>query len=76
MVEARSSFQPNSRRAASWSGSSNDSFSQPHKDTGIKLPGEQLSIPPSSFTPSDHHPLMQMPVNGGGSFDELQEVEL
>lgn len=76
MVEADSSFQSNSRRTASWSGSFNDSFSPPLKNAEIKTLGEQLGIGPSSFLPSDHPPLIQMPMNGGGSFDELQEVEL
>ncbi|OWM86435.1 hypothetical protein CDL15_Pgr021522 [Punica granatum] len=76
MVDAHSSFQSNSRRTASWSGSFNDSFNHPPKGADIRPLGEQLGMPPSSFMPSDRSPLSRMPVNGGGSFDELQEVEL
>ncbi|KAK4746538.1 hypothetical protein SAY87_012850 [Trapa incisa] len=76
MVEANSSFQTNWRRTASWSGSFNDSYSNPHKNAGIKTISEQLGFDPSSFMPTDPPPPMQMPVNGGGNFDELQGVEL
>ncbi|KAK4786778.1 hypothetical protein SAY86_010611 [Trapa natans] len=76
MVEANSSFQTNSRRTASWSGILNNSYSTPPNNAGVKTLAEQLGYDPLSLMPTDHLTPMQMPVNGGGSFDELQEVEL
>ncbi|CAN4075993.1 unnamed protein product [Withania somnifera] len=60
-----------SRRTASWSGSFPDS---PNK-SDIKPPGSGLSMPPSSFMPSDANS-MHSSMNGGSFSDDLHEVDL
>ncbi|KAH0742058.1 hypothetical protein KY290_035101 [Solanum tuberosum] len=68
-----SSLSANSRRTASWSGSFPDAFS-PNKSE-IKPPGSRLSMPPSSFMPSDVNS-MHSSLNGGSFSDDLHEVDL
>ncbi|KAH0649140.1 hypothetical protein KY285_034388 [Solanum tuberosum] len=68
-----SSLSANSRRTASWSGSFPDAFS-PNKSE-IKPPGSRLSMPPSSFMPSDANS-MHSSTNGGSFSDDLHEVDL
>ncbi|KAG5630700.1 hypothetical protein H5410_002417 [Solanum commersonii] len=70
---AASSLSANSRRTASWSGSFPDSFS-PNKSE-IKPLGSRLSMPPSSFMPSDVNS-MHSSTNGGSLSDDLHEVDL
>ncbi|XP_075086584.1 protein transport protein SEC16B homolog [Nicotiana tabacum] len=61
-----------SRRTASWSGSFPDAYS-PNKSE-VKPPGSRLSMPPSSFMPSDTNSMHSM--NGGSFGDDLHEVDL
>ncbi|KAH0781327.1 hypothetical protein KY290_000925 [Solanum tuberosum] len=68
-----SSLSANSRRTASWSGSFPDAFS-PNKSE-IKPLGCRLSMPPSSFMPSDVNS-MHSSTNGGSLSDDLHEVDL
>ncbi|KAL3329564.1 hypothetical protein AABB24_033755 [Solanum stoloniferum] len=68
-----SSLSANSRRTASWSGSFPDAFS-PNKSE-IKPLGSRLSMPPSSFMPSDVYS-MHSSMNGGSLSDDLDEVDL
>uniref|UniRef100_M1AXM2 Protein transport protein sec16 n=1 Tax=Solanum tuberosum TaxID=4113 RepID=M1AXM2_SOLTU len=68
-----SSLSANSRRTASWSGSFPDAFS-PNK-AEIKPLGSRLSMPPSSFMPSDVNS-MHSSTNGGSLSDDLHEVDL
>ncbi|XP_055819680.1 protein transport protein SEC16B homolog [Solanum dulcamara] len=67
------SLLANSRRTASWSGSFPDAYS-PNKSE-IKSPGSRLSMPPSSFMPSDANS-MHSSTNGGSFSDDLHEVDL
>ncbi|XP_027359993.1 protein transport protein SEC16B homolog [Abrus precatorius] len=62
-----------SRRAASWSGSFNDSFSPP-KMGEIKPLGEALGMPPSTYMPDQS--LMHTPMKSSSFGEDLQEVEL
>ncbi|XP_060179945.1 protein transport protein SEC16B homolog isoform X2 [Lycium barbarum] len=62
-----------SRRTASWSGSFPNAYS-PNKSEP-KLPGSRLSMPPSSFMPSDASS-MHSSTNGGSFSDDLHEVDL
>ncbi|KAL0446307.1 UNVERIFIED_CONTAM: protein transport protein SEC16A [Sesamum latifolium] len=66
------SSSAHSRRTASWSGSFNDSFSDPNS-ADMKPLGEVLGMHPSQFMPSDPS-VSRSPVSGGG--DDLHEVEL
>ncbi|KAK4729040.1 hypothetical protein R3W88_022028 [Solanum pinnatisectum] len=68
-----SSVSADSRRTASWSGSFPDAFS-PNKSE-IKPLGSRLSMPPSSFMPSDVNS-MHSSMNGGSLSDDLHEVDL
>ncbi|KAH0643630.1 hypothetical protein KY289_034604 [Solanum tuberosum] len=68
-----SSLSANSRRTASWSGSFPDAFSPNRSE--IKPPGSRLSMPPSSFMPSDVNS-MHSSANGGSFSDDLHEVDL
>ncbi|WMV08595.1 hypothetical protein MTR67_001980 [Solanum verrucosum] len=68
-----SSLSANSRRTASWSGSFPDAFS-PNKSE-IKPLGSRLSMPPSSFMPSDVNS-MHSSTYGGSLGDDLHEVDL
>ncbi|KAK4729043.1 hypothetical protein R3W88_022031 [Solanum pinnatisectum] len=68
-----SSLSANSRRTASWSGSFPDAFSPNRSE--IKPPGSRLSMPPSSFMPSDVNS-MHSSANGGSLSDDLHEVDL
>ncbi|KAK6803058.1 hypothetical protein RDI58_000842 [Solanum bulbocastanum] len=68
-----SSLSANSRRTASWSGSFPDAFS-PNKSE-IKPRGSRLSMPPSSFMPSDVNS-MHSSTNDGSLSDDLHEVDL
>ncbi|KAH0729822.1 hypothetical protein KY285_000823 [Solanum tuberosum] len=68
-----SSLSANSRRTASWSGSFPDAFS-PNKSE-IKPLGSRLSMPPSSFMPSNVNS-MHSSTNGGSLSDDLREVDL
>ncbi|XP_055819679.1 protein transport protein SEC16B homolog [Solanum dulcamara] len=72
-VAGTSSLSANSRRTASWSGSFSDAYS-PNKSE-IKSPGSRLSMPPSSFMPSDANS-MHFSTNGGSFSDDLHEVDL
>ncbi|KAK4761593.1 hypothetical protein SAY87_029477 [Trapa incisa] len=74
MVDAHSTVQPSSRRTVSWSGNFNDIYS-PNKNAGMRPHGERLIMPPLTLMPGGPPPI-QTPTNGGGSLDELQEVEL
>ncbi|KAK4422899.1 protein transport protein SEC16B [Sesamum alatum] len=69
-----SSLVPHSRRTASWSGSFNDSFSDPNRPD-IKPLGEVLGMHPSSFMPTDPS-VVRPSMSGGGVGDDLHEVEL
>ncbi|CAN1748204.1 Protein transport protein SEC16B homolog [Linum perenne] len=60
-----------SRRAASWSGSFNNSFSPP-KTTETQ---SSYGMQPSSFMPVEPPAMTRVPTNGS-SFGDLQEVEL
>ncbi|KAL0409369.1 UNVERIFIED_CONTAM: protein transport protein SEC16A [Sesamum radiatum] len=66
------SSSAHSRRTVSWSGSFNDSFSDPNS-ADIKPLGEVLGMHPSQFMPS-HHSGARSSVRGGG--DDLPELEL
>ncbi|XP_004244711.1 protein transport protein SEC16B homolog [Solanum lycopersicum] len=68
-----SSLSANSRRTASWSGSFPDALSANKSE--LKPLGSRLSMPPSSFIPSDVN-LMHSSTNGGSLSDDLQEVDL
>ncbi|KAL3360310.1 hypothetical protein AABB24_013643 [Solanum stoloniferum] len=68
-----SSLSANSRRTASWSGSFPDAFSPNRSE--IKPPGSRLSMPSSSFMPSDVNS-MHSSANGGSFSDDLHEVDL
>ncbi|KAK6781481.1 hypothetical protein RDI58_019277 [Solanum bulbocastanum] len=68
-----SSLSANSRRTASWSGSFPDAFSPNKSET--KPLGSRLSMPPSSFMPSDVNS-MHSSMNGGSLSDDLHEVDL
>ncbi|XP_061365661.1 protein transport protein SEC16B homolog [Gastrolobium bilobum] len=64
-----------SRRAASWSGSFNDSFSPP-KMGEIKPRGEALGMsPPSTYMP-DQSSVMRTSTKSSSFGEDLQEVEL
>ncbi|CAN4075996.1 unnamed protein product [Withania somnifera] len=68
-ISSRSAY---SWRTASWSGNFPDAFS-PNKSE-VKPPGAGLSMPSSSFMPSDAN---SMHSSNGGSFsDDLHEVDL
>ncbi|KAL6550273.1 hypothetical protein OROMI_020761 [Orobanche minor] len=73
------SFSVHSRRAASWSGSFNDSFSPPsERAQGGKPLGDVLAMQPmqpSSFMTSDPSSVHSS-MNGGSFGDDLHEVEL
>ncbi|KAK7406260.1 hypothetical protein VNO78_07883 [Psophocarpus tetragonolobus] len=62
-----------SRRAASWSGSLNDSFTPP-KSGNIKHLGETSGMPPTRFMPDES--LMHTPVKSSSYGEDLHEVEL
>ncbi|KAL0296267.1 UNVERIFIED_CONTAM: hypothetical protein Sradi_6678800 [Sesamum radiatum] len=66
------SSSAHSRRTASWSGSFNNSFSDPNS-ADIKSLGEVLGMHPSPFMPSDPS-IARSSVSGGG--DNLHELEL
>ncbi|XP_049369711.1 protein transport protein SEC16B homolog [Solanum verrucosum] len=71
--DVASSLSANSRRTASWSGSFPDAFS-PNKSE-IKPLGSRLSMPTSSFMPSDVNS-MHSSTNGRSLSDDLHEVDL
>ncbi|XP_060179948.1 protein transport protein SEC16B homolog isoform X2 [Lycium barbarum] len=62
-----------SRRTASWSGNFPNAYS-PNKSE-VKPPSAGLSMPPSSFMPSDANS-MDSSTNGGSFSDDLHEVDL
>lgn len=71
---SNSSLLSQSRRAASWSGVSGESF--PPQSSAQTIPlGEVSGMPPSSFKPSGP-PSMHSSVSGGSYGENLHEVDL
>nr|KYP67167.1 Protein transport protein Sec16B [Cajanus cajan] len=73
-TEGSNSDFAHARRAASWSGSLNDSFTPPKIGDIMPLGGGASGMPPSRFMPNES--LMHTPVKSGSFGEDLQEVEL
>ncbi|TQD84596.1 hypothetical protein C1H46_029853 [Malus baccata] len=75
MGNGNSFAPPESRRAASWSGSLNHA-SNPSMRSEIKPLGRPLGMSPLSQMHNSPPSSMQLPSSGGSLGDDLQEVEL
>ncbi|KAL2348157.1 hypothetical protein Fmac_002157 [Flemingia macrophylla] len=73
-TEGSNSDFAHTRRAASWSGGLNDSFTPPKMGDIMPLVGGASGMPPSRFMPNES--LMHAPVRSSSFGEDLQEVEL